>query len=49
MIPANTRHSLNVGTMLGQRLRRWTNIVPALGEHLGGIIIIKLLRTCQIV
>ena len=29
--PANTIHRPNVGTMLGQRRRRWTNIVPALG------------------
>ena len=25
-IPANTRHSPNVGTMLAHRLRRWSNI-----------------------
>ena len=28
----NTRHSPNVGLMLGQRRRRWTNIEPTLGE-----------------
>ena len=33
-IPANPRRSPNVGTMLGQRRRRWANIVPTLGEHL---------------
>ena len=32
--PANTRHSPNAGTMLVHRLRRWPNIVPALGERL---------------
>ena len=32
LYPANTRRSPNVGTMLGQRRRRWTNIVPTLGE-----------------
>ena len=29
-IPANTKHLANVGTMLGQRRRRWANIVPTL-------------------
>ena len=29
---ANKRHSPNAGTLLGHRLRRWHNIVPALGE-----------------
>ena len=29
--PANTAHSPNVGSMLGQRLRRWSNIKTALG------------------
>ena len=33
-IPANMRLSPNVGTMLGQRRRRWTNIEPTLGERL---------------
>ena len=33
-IPANTRHSPNVGSMLGQRRRRWTIIEPTLGECL---------------
>ena len=28
------RHSPNVDTMLGQRRRRWPDIVPALGERL---------------
>ena len=32
--PANTRRSANVGTMLGQRRRRWSNIVPTLAERL---------------
>ena len=32
--PANTRLSPNVGTMLVHRLRRWSNIVPTLGERL---------------
>ena len=32
--PANTRRSLNVGTMLGQRRRRWPSIVPTLSERL---------------
>ena len=31
-VPANTRRSPNVGTMLDQRRRRWSNIVPTLGE-----------------
>ena len=31
---ADTRRSPNAGTMLGQRRRRWTSIVPALGERL---------------
>ena len=30
--PANTRHSPNAGTMLGQRRRRWPDIVPILRE-----------------
>ena len=32
--PANTRRLPNAGAMLVHRLRRWTNIVPALGERL---------------
>ena len=32
--PTNTRRSPNVGTMLDQRRRRWSNIVPTLGERL---------------
>ena len=32
--PANTKHSLNVGTTLGHRLRCWPNVVPALSERL---------------
>ena len=31
--PANTKRSANVGTMLGQRRRRWGNFVPALAER----------------
>ena len=31
--PANTRRLPNVGLMLGQRRRRWTNIKPTLGAH----------------
>ena len=27
---ANTRHSANAGTMLGQRRRRWADIVPTI-------------------
>ena len=32
-IPANTKHSANVGPMLVHRLRRWTNIAPTLFER----------------
>ena len=32
--PANTIHCPIVGSMLGQRRRRWTNIEPALGQCL---------------
>ena len=32
--PANTRHWANVGLMLGQRRRRWTNIKPILVQCL---------------
>ena len=32
--PANTRHSPIAGAMLVQRLRRWPNIEPAMGECL---------------
>ena len=31
-IPANTRRSPDVGTMLGQRRRRWPLVVTALGD-----------------
>ena len=31
--PAKTRRSSNAGTKLAHRLRRWPNIVPALGER----------------
>ena len=31
--PANTRHSPNVGLMLGQRLRRWPSIKSTLGWY----------------
>ena len=34
MIPANMIHLPNIGPMLGQRRRRWTNIGPVLGECL---------------
>ena len=37
--PANARQSTNVGTMLGQRRRRWANIVPALGESLIPVLV----------
>ena len=30
--PANTGHSPKVGSMLAQRLRRWSNIEPTLDE-----------------
>ena len=33
-IPANMARSLNVGLLLGQRRRRWTNNEPALGQCL---------------
>ena len=33
-LPGNTTHSPNAGTILCQRLRRWPNNVPALGERL---------------
>ena len=32
--PANTRRSPNVGSIMGQRRRRWANIEPTLGERL---------------
>ena len=32
--PVNTRHRRNVGPMLGQGRRRWTNIGPALRRRL---------------
>ena len=32
--PANTRRLPNAGLMLAQRLRRWPNIKPALGEYI---------------
>ena len=32
--PVKTRHPPNVGSMLGQRLRRWPNIKPAMGRSL---------------
>ena len=32
--PANTRRSPTVGTMSGQRRRRWANIVPTFGEDI---------------
>ena len=31
---ANTGHSHNAGSMLGQRRRRWANVYPAVGECL---------------
>ena len=34
MNPANTRHGPNVGSMLGQRRRRWPNIDSTLGRCL---------------
>ena len=33
-IPVNTRRSSTVGSMLGQRLRRWPSIEPTIGERL---------------
>ena len=40
-IPAKTKRSAYVGTMLDQRRRRWANIVPTLGERFvfAGILI----------
>ena len=32
--PENTGHATNVGLMLGQRSRQWTNHKPALGQCL---------------
>ena len=32
--PSNTRHCPNVGSILGHRLRRWSNIEPTLGQFL---------------
>ena len=29
-----SKHWPNAGTVLGQRLRKWANIVPTLAEHL---------------
>ena len=34
LFPANTRHWPNAGSMLAHRLRRWSNIDPALGQCL---------------
>ena len=34
MILSDTRHLLNAGLMLGQRLRHWPNIKPALDKFL---------------
>ena len=34
-VKPNTKRSPNVGIMLVQRRRRWTNIVLTLGERLG--------------
>ena len=49
-MPANTRRSPNVGTMLANRLRRWPNIVPALGERLvfAGICLCLLIKIANI-
>ena len=33
-LPANTRHSAIVGSMLGQRHRRWTNIETTMAQCL---------------
>ena len=33
-LPANTRHSPNVGSMAGHRLRRWPNMEPTVDERL---------------
>ena len=33
-VPANIRCWPNAGIMLARRLRRWTSITPALGQHL---------------
>ena len=32
--PSNTRSQPNVGLMLGQRLRRWAKMTPAMGQRL---------------
>ena len=32
LFPVNTIHRPNVGSMLGQRRRRWPNIEPTLGQ-----------------
>ena len=41
VIISNARRSPSVGTMLGQRLRRWTNIVPTLGERAGWDLVLS--------
>ena len=38
LYPANTGHSPNVVSMLGQRRRRWANIETALGDCWGSVI-----------
>ena len=37
-VPANTRHSPDVGSMLVRRLRRWPNIEPTLGERPAAVL-----------
>ena len=34
LVSQQTKHSLDVGTMLVNRLRRWPNIVPTLSERI---------------
>ena len=41
-LPANTKRSPNIDTVLGQRRRRWANIVPTLAERLGFWISVQL-------
>ena len=48
-LPANKRRSPNTGLMLAHRLRRWSNINPALGERLvfAGLPTVHHYKRCQ--
>ena len=42
IVPAGTKHSPDVGTVLAHSLRRWIGVVPVLGVHISCFVMMKI-------